>query len=137
MTFLTDANILSEPTKPEPDARVQQWLRRYEPELVVDPIILGEVRFGILKLPQGNKRQKLEHWFDDVVMGIVCLPWDAAIAIRWAGLLSDLRRSGRAMPLKDSMIAATALTHGLTVATRNGRDFQKAGLLVVNPFEEK
>jgi predicted nucleic acid-binding protein len=41
------------------------------------------------------------------------------------------------MPLKDSMIAATALTHGLTVATRNGRDFQKAGLLVVNPFEEK
>jgi predicted nucleic acid-binding protein len=135
VTFLTDANIVSEPTKPEPDARVREWLRRYEPELVVDPIILGEVRYGILKLPPGKKRQKLEHWFGDVVMGIVCLPWDAAIAIRWAELLANLRRSGMSMPLKDSMIAATALTHGLTIVTRNGRDFQKAGLSVVNPFE--
>lgn len=68
-------------------------------------------------------------------MSIVCLPWDATIALRWAELISDLRRSGRSMPLADSMIAATALTHGLTVVTRNGKDFEKAGLSVVNPFE--
>jgi toxin FitB len=135
VTFLIDSNILSEPTKPEPDVRVQEWLRRYEEYIVVDSIILGEVRLGILKLSHGKKRQKLEDWFNKVIMGIVCLPWDAAIAIRWAELISDLQRAGKTMPLKDSMIAATALTHRLTVATRNVRDFEKAGLSVINPFE--
>ena len=135
MTFLIDSNILSEPTKPEPDVRVKQWIGRYEAELVVDSIVLGEVRYGILKLPHGKKRQMLDRWFEDVVMSIVCLSWDATIALRWAELISDLRRSGRSMPLADSMIAATALTHGLTVVTRNGKDFEKAGLSVVDPFE--
>jgi predicted nucleic acid-binding protein len=55
VTFLIDSNILSEPTKPEPDVRVKQWIGRYEAELVVDSIVLGEVRYGILKLPHGKK----------------------------------------------------------------------------------
>lgn len=134
MTFLTDANIISEPTKPQPNHRVREWLRQHEQEIVVDPIILGEIQFGILQLPRSKRRQQLENWFNEVVTGIVCLPWEAATAMRWAKLLADLRRAGRAMPIKDSMIAATALTHSLTVVTRNGRDFQQAGLLVVNPF---
>ncbi|MFL5399845.1 MAG: PIN domain-containing protein, partial [Myxococcales bacterium] len=56
--------------------------------------------------------------------------------LRWAELLADLRRSGRAMPIKDSLIAATALVHGLTVATRDADDFENAGVDVVNPFAE-
>jgi predicted nucleic acid-binding protein len=63
-----------------------------------------------------------------------CLPWEAETGIRWAELLAGLRRSGRSMPIKDSLIAATALVHGLVVATRNHTDFEKAGVKVVNPF---
>ncbi len=134
MTLLVDANVLSEATKPAPDARVVDWLRRHERELAVDPIILGEIRFGIHLLPASRRRQALERWFDEVVRRIHCLPWEAATGLRWAKLLADLRRGGEAMPIKDSLIAATALTHGLTVATRNTRDFTKARVAVVDPF---
>jgi toxin FitB len=132
--YLADANVLSEATKPAPNAKVLDWLRSNEGELAVDPIILGEIRFGILLLPSGRRRQRLERWLAQGVGRLVCLPWEAATGLRWAELLAALRASAQAMPIKDSMIAATALTHDLTVATRNGRDFAKAGLPVLNPF---
>jgi toxin FitB len=132
--FLVDANILSEPTKPAPAARVVQWLRDNEREIAVDPIIIGEVRFGILLLPKSNRRTKLERWFDAGVQRLHCLPWEAETGLEWASLLARLRMSGRAMPIKDSLIAATALVHGLVVATRNRIDFQNAGVKVVDPF---
>ncbi len=134
MSFLVDANVLSEPTRPQADRRVVDWLRQHEPDLAVDPIVLGEIRFGILLLPRGKRRARLERWFESGVERIHCLPWEAATGLRWAQLLADLRCSGRQMPIKDSMIAATALVHGLTVATRDGRDFEKAGVEVVDPF---
>jgi len=134
VTFLVDANVLSEATRPAPDARVVEWLRRHERDLAVDPVILGEIRFGIELLPAGGRRRRLEAWFDQGVARIVCVPWDARTGRRWAELLAQLRRSGRALPIKDSLIAATALVHGFTVATRNGRDFRKTGVRVVDPF---
>ena len=134
MTYLVDANVLSEATKPAPDARVVEWLRRNEREIAVDPIILGEIRFGIHLLPGGRRRQRLERWFSEGVAKIVCLPWEAATGLRWAKLLADLRKSGQSLSIKDSLIAATALVHGLTVVTRNARDFTKTGVRVVNPF---
>jgi toxin FitB len=132
--YLVDANILSEPTKLSPDSRVVEWLRRNEREIAVDPIILGEVRFGILLLPKGRRRARLERWFDEGVQRVECLPWEMQTGLRWAELLARLRGSGRAMPIKDSLIAATALVHGLVVATRNRTDFEKAGVKVVDPF---
>ena len=135
MTYLTDANIVSELTKPQPDAKVVRWFRDNEQVLVVDSIILGEIRFGILMLPKGKKRQQLDAWFDRVVVKMTCLPWDATTSLRWARLVADLRRKGLSMPIKDSMIAATALTNALTMVTRNRQDFQKAGLRLVNPFD--
>jgi toxin FitB len=124
--YLVDANVLSEATKAEPDRRVVDWLRLNERQLVVDPIVLGEVKFGILLLPRGARRSRLERWFDQGVGRMDCLPWDSAVGLRWAQLLADLRRRGRPMPVKDSLIAATALTHSLTVATLNGCDFEPA-----------
>lgn len=137
MTFLVDANVLSEPTKPVPRLAVVDWLRRHERDLAVDPVIVGEIRFGILLLPKGARRAKLERWFDDGIARLHCLTWDAATGRRWAELLVHLRKRGTAMPIKDSLIAATALTHHLVVATRNRTDFLEAGVHVVDPFEER
>ena len=134
MRFLVDANVLSEATKKQPDPGVLEWLRRHERELAVDPIILGEIRFGIHLLEDGRRRQRLTRWFESGIARIHCLTWDASIGLRWARLVADLRKSGRAMPIKDSLIATTALVHGLTVVTRNRRDFERAGVEVVDPF---
>jgi predicted nucleic acid-binding protein len=134
LTYLVDANVLSEATKPAPDSRAVDWLRRHERDLAVDPIILGEIRFGIHLLPSGSRRRRLEAWFDEGVARIACIPWDARTGLCWAELLAQLRRTGRALPIKDSLIAATALVHGLTVVTRNARDFRKTGVKVLDPF---
>ena len=134
MTFLVDANVLSEPTKAMPNQSCVEWLKRHEREIVVDPMILGEIRFGILLLSKGRRHRRLEQWFDGGVQRLQCLPWEAETGLRWAALLATLRKSGRAMPIRDSLIAATALVHGLTVATRNRSDFEQAGVRVVDPF---
>jgi toxin FitB len=134
VTYLVDANVLSEPTKPDPAAQVVEWLRANERDLAVDPIILGEIRFGIHLLAAGKRRRRLERWFERGVATLVCLPWDAATGLRWAELLADLRRAGLAMSVKDTMIAATALLHRLALATHNPKDFKKAGVKVVDPF---
>ena len=76
----------------------------------------------------------LERWFNAGVQRLRCLPWEAETGLRWAQLLANLRTAGRAMPIKDSLIAATALVHGLTVVTRNRIDFEKAGLSIIDPF---
>jgi toxin FitB len=134
VTYLVDANILSEPTKPSPDPNVVKWLRRNEREIVVDPIILGELRFGILLIPKGKRRIKLERWFEAGVQRLQCLPWEAKTGLQWAALLAKLRADGLAMPIKDSLIAATALANDLTIATHNRRDFKHAGVDIVDPF---
>jgi toxin FitB len=134
VNYLVDANVLSEATKASPDAGVVDWLRRNEAELALDPMILGEIRFGIHLLPRGKRRRRLESWFNEGVARITCLPFGAATGLRWARLLADLRSAGKSMPIKDSLIAATALVHDLTIATRNVADFRVAGARLLNPF---
>lgn len=134
MKYLAHADVLSEPTKAHPDPRVLRWLEANLPHVAVDPVILGELQYGILLLPKGKKRTALEKWFHDGVQLLRCLPWEAETGLVWAELIARLRRTGKAMPVKDSLIAATAITCNLAVATRNRQDFQKAGLRIVDPF---
>ena len=112
-----------------------KWLRTHQEDLAVDPIILGEMRIPVIPLlPTGKKRTALERWFDAGVQRLHCLPWEADTGVKWAELLARLRRTGKAMAIKDSLIAATALVHGLVVVTRNRSDFEKAGVKVLDPF---
>lgn len=133
--YLVDANVLSEPTKQTADQKVVAWLTANESNLMIDSIILGELRMGILALPRGRKRERLEGWFEAVVETIDCLPWDAAVSQQWAALVVALKKKGEAVPLLDGMIAATALQHDVIVATRNTRDFEKTGVKTFNPFQ--
>jgi toxin FitB len=134
VTYLVDANVLSEPTKLSPATKVVEWLHRNEREIVVNPIILGEIQFGIHLLQNGRRKRRLQQWFDGGVRSIQCVTWDVNSGLRWAKLLGDLRANGQSMPIKDSLIAATALLHGLTVATRNVGDFARAGVKLFDPF---
>ncbi len=134
MKYLVDASVLSEATKPQPDARVVEWLRANERSLVVDPVVVGEIRFGILLLDSGARRAELERWFERGVGRIECLPWDVPVALCWAQLLADLRGRGRPMSVKDSLIAATALAHDLGLATLNRGDFEPASVRLVDPL---
>lgn len=135
MKFLVDANVLSEATKRRPDAKVIRWLAAHEKELAINPVILGELRFGMLLLPKGGQRSKLLAWLESGIRYLQMLDFDAKTSQHWAQLLADLRKRGRAMPIKDSLIAATALQYHLPVVTRNAKDFTFAGIKIVNPFE--
>ncbi len=135
MKYLVDANVLSEATRPQPAAKVIKWLRRHEVDLVVTPIVLGEIEYGIRLMPAGRKRTQLLKWFAEGVQRLRVLDLDAGTATTWAMLLARLKQQGRAMPVKDSLIAASAIQHRLAIATRNRNDFQHAGIALIDPFE--
>src|ERR1051325_4908804 len=108
MTYLVDANVLSEPTRTHPNLRVVKWLNSHRQNLVIDPIILGELYAGVQALPAGRKRTNLEDWFEALTATIECVPWDRVVGLSWARLIADMRKKGTSMPILDSMIAATA-----------------------------
>ena len=134
MKYLVDANVLSEATRPQPSPAVVQWLREHESELVVTPIVLGEIEYGILLMPAGKKRTQLQLWFRQGVQRLRVLEMDAGTAGVWAELLARLKRKGQAMPVKDSLIAASAIQHQLSIVTRNVADFRHAGVPLIDPF---
>lgn len=135
MTFLLNTNILSEPTKRSPDERAMKWLANNEGEWGISSVALAEVRFGILMLPEGQRRARLEEWFAEVVETVPTLAWDTAMALRWAEVVAATRKQGLNLGIKDTMIAACALVRDLTVATRNVNDFKPTGVRIVNPYE--
>jgi predicted nucleic acid-binding protein len=134
VTFLVDTDVLSEAIKRKVDEAVVRWLRSHRAELVINPIILGEVRMGILLLPRSKRRERLLDWYTTTVEKIAVITFDSYSGLVWAELSADLWKKGRVMPIKDSLIAATARQHGLTIATRNTEDYKHAGVKLVNPF---
>jgi predicted nucleic acid-binding protein len=137
--FLLDTVVLSETISPAPDSRVLAWLdRQPESDLVTSVLCLGEIRRGVGTLDASSRRRAvLERWFRDGLNDWLAgraLPIDALVALRWGELFARLAREGRTLPLFDSLIAATALERGLTVVTRNVRDFEPASVAVFNPW---
>lgn len=136
MKYLVDANVLSEVTRQKPASVVVDWLRQREPDIVVTPIVLGEIEYGIGLTPLGRKRTELRRWFEEGLRRLRVLDLDSGTASAWAALLVRLKKKGQAMPVKDSLIAASALQHGLTIVTRNIGDFRNVSVPLIDPFEE-
>jgi toxin FitB len=132
--FLLDTMVVSERTKTRPDPSVRAWIAALAPETqFVSALTMGEISFGVHRLPSGSQKQRLQTWFDALgpfFAGRI-LPVDAAAAERWARQRIAL---GRSVSVVDALIAATAHVRGLTVATRNERDFVDLGVRVVNPW---
>jgi len=135
VSYLLDTNVLCEPARPRPNRRVLQWFERVpEGDLHVSVLSLGEIRRGVEALEDGPRRGKLRLWlegelrarFEDRLLSVT-----ADVADRWGKLLAELDRPA---PAVDSLLAATALHHGLRLVTRNERHFGYPGLAVVNPW---
>ena len=134
MTYLADANLICEETKTHASPRACLWLTEHSENIAIDAVVLGEIWDGIVALPDGRKKRDLEGWFSRLRKAVVCLPWTDETAVAWGSLRQEVRQRGFTVAIKDTMIAATAKLHGLTVATRNVDDFNRCGVPVVNPF---
>ena len=135
MSYLIDNNVLSELARPKPDAAVLRWFTNTPDEaLFLSALTLGEIRKGVEKLADIQRREKLRLWLEHDVrdwFGSRILPIGPDVADHWGRLLAQV---GRPVPAIVSLLAATALHHGLRLVTRNTRDFDYAGLEVINPW---
>jgi hypothetical protein len=135
VTYLVDANVLSEAVRARPDERVLAWLQRYDPLLHVSTLTLAEILKGVYLLPAGSKRKRLDIWFEQLSATFASriVPFDEDAARTWAVFYAKHQLKGRPLGSFDSLIAASAIAHGHTLATRNTADFP-ADVPVVNPW---
>lgn len=136
MSYLLDTNVISELVRPKPHKNVLAWFG-YMPDdaLYLSVLTLGEIRKGVELLSDSSRREKLRLWLEHDLrewFGSRILPIGPDVADRWGRLLAD---AGRPVPSIDSLLAATALHHGLRLVSRNVKDFDYAGVDVINPWE--
>lgn len=133
MAFLLDTNVISETRKPRPHPAVMAWIADNAGRLRLCAATLGELQSGV-EITRRNdpaKAAEIEAWIDKLHRAFDVISIDEPVFRRWARLMD--RKSDHL--LIDALIAATAEVHGLTVATRNLRDFEALGARVVNPWE--
>ena len=136
MSYLIDTNVLSELRNRRADGNVVAWVQaRPRPSLYLSVLSLGEIRKGIEGVADPAFRRALLDWLEvDLPNWFVgrLLDIDAQTADRWGRVQAA---AGRTLPVIDGLLAATALQHGLTLVTRNTRDFAGLGVEIVNPWE--
>ena len=125
MSYLLDTNALSEATKPRPDETALAWLEAHEDLASVSAVSLGEIWKGIELLPQGRRRRGLEAWMISLEAEYAdrILVADRRVMRKWGELCARHEKAGRKLPILDSLLAATALAHDLTLVTRNTADY--------------
>ncbi len=137
--ILLDTNVLSELMRPKPSTEVRNWFgRQQNASYFVSAITRAEILLGIALLPPGKRRDSLasaaEQMFNEDFAGRT-LPFDGTCATAYALLVAERTRRGHSISTEDGQIAATALSHDLSLATRNGKDFKDIhGLTVLNPW---
>ncbi|MER8523532.1 type II toxin-antitoxin system VapC family toxin [Mesorhizobium sp. M1076] len=138
MRLLLDTNVLSEVTRPAPDARVLEWLDKLdEDRSFISVVSIAEIRRGVALMGEGRKREALAEWlardlpqrFEQRV-----LPVDQPVALAWGDLMGLAKRRGRGLTSMDGLIAATAIAQELTLATRNMKDFEGFGIELFDPW---
>lgn len=135
MSYLLDTNVLSELRRKSPNAGVVEWFtQRPASTLYLSVLTLGELRKGIEGLADTKRRMALTDWLETDLQSFFAgriLGIDAQVADRWGRLVAA---AGRPLPAIDSLLGATAAQHGLSLVTRNERDFAGLGLEVINPW---
>ena len=134
--YLLDTNVVSELRKTKPHAAVLAWLDTLRLEQIfLSSFILGELQAGVEKTRQRDaiKALQIESWLNELELQFSFLPADAACFRERARLMKHQPDSLR----DDATVAATARVHGLTIATRNEKDFQRLGVESFNPFKFK
>ena len=134
--ILLDTNVLSELTKPAPNERVVDWLRQTEPALAIPTFAIAEMAYGIEKLAEGRRRERLRAALERLAerFGDRLLSFDLRAAWAYGDILATARKAGRPMSVPDAVMAAIAKTHDCALATRNIKDFQTTGIELVNPW---
>ncbi len=137
--YLLDTNIPSEFSRDRPELRVVQRLKAQSvATLFLSGVTIGEIRNGLVVLPQGRRRTELETWFHTDLLNWFrgrVLPVTHSIADRWGVLEGLCQLKGTPLNTAGGMIAATALEHDLTVVTRNVKDFAGLGVAIFNPWD--
>ena len=140
MNYLLDTCVLSELLKPKPAASVMHWLANVpEDTCYISVLTIGEFRKGIAKLGDTKRAVRLREWIDTDLTNRFSgrvLDVDAGTAGIWGGLCGEAERTGRPLPVIDSLIAATALQHRLTVVTRDDCHMKAASVSSINPWSE-
>lgn len=138
MKYLLDTCLLSELVQPAPHRTVLGWMvARASSDLFVSALTLAELEWGVVSLPPLRRQSELATWLADVQAGFGqrALPFTRDTAGYWARLCAQAEAAGKPMAAFDSLLAATALEHGLAVVTRNVSDFASAPVVLVNPWE--
>jgi len=137
--ILLDTNVISEPQRREPNARVLEWIDAQALEtLYLSSITVAELRAGIALMPAGKRRDSLHDNLEKRLLPMFAnrvLSFDMACAKAYAELLAKSRAAGLAVETADALIAAIALANGFAVATRDTNPFEAAGVSVINPWE--
>lgn len=136
MNYLLDTNVISELKRPKPNGQVVDWFATADKEsLYLSVLTLGEIRKGIDKLADGQKKQVLSEWLEKELplwFDSRLLVVDVGVADCWGKLQAQINRP---LPAIDSLLAATALHHNLCLVTRNVSDFDYPGLTVLNLWQ--
>ena len=137
MKYLLDTCVLSELVKPEPETRVVAWINaQADNSLFVSSITLAELLKGIAKLQDSKRKAALTQWLNQIreEMADRILAFDDSTAEYWANICANAEKTGRTLSAFDSLIASTAVQHGLTIVTRNTPDFEAVPAMLINPW---
>jgi toxin FitB len=135
--IVLDTNVTSELMLARPDAAVTAWLAAQRPtELFSTAVTIAEITYGLERLPRGRRRKSLEQSYHSLFVGMAdhVLPFDVDAALLYGLLVAGKERAGSAMDPMDAQIACIAASRGMTLATRNERDFAGCGVHIVNPW---
>ena len=138
MAYLIDTNVISETFKPRPERLVVDWIgRQIANDLFLASISLGELVRGVQRMRDRARRERFQRWIDyDLAAQFHgrILPFDREATVIWGEIMGDGDRAGRPKPMADAQIAAVARRHGLTLVTRNIRDFVGMEVVLLDPW---